>query len=493
MATSKVNLSTTEYVRINIGLYPLVLQAHRDSVRVVVSNAKPSKQSSAFIMLDGGDPPLNLGTISENVWALAVSNRSSLIVTELADLPTDGTVAKSYTTNPLGLSTSQNVIVQNQSLSQFGEVLTISRSPIIELNSSYGVSSIRDVVALTGGGSASDGAGEIILSTSAAPTSSVRIKSAESGVYIAGYGAEIGIGMRFPNAPTGNQVALWGGLTNLGNDALRFGYDSTGVYISRLRNSIEATKVYQSSWNQDKLDGTGKSGFNLNMSGGTIFQIDFTWYGYGQIQWGVIAVVDGQQKFIAAHSEKVVGESSIESPNLQVFSQVDNGGDATDFTSYLGGRQYSVIGRYVPNFRYTGSFRVSTNTSTTRIPLITFRGKTGFLDRRVLLDAIDAGVASADVIIEVILGGTLTGETFGNPTGHAVSETALEVDTAATAITGGVLIYSDYLTAGAGNKINFSTKDASIPIPIENNITLAVRTLTGTGTITSFFRMKEEW
>lgn len=393
----------------------------------------------------------------------------------------------------IGSNPRLNVNVMNQSLSQFGELVTASRTPIIELNSSYGVSAIRDLVTATGGGTASSGSGEIVLSSSATPTSSVRVKSAESGAYIAGYGAEIGIGVRFPTAPTGNQSALWGGLTNLEQDSFRFGYDAGGVFISRLRAGIEETKVYQQDWNEDKVDGLGKSGYTLNMADGNIFQILFTWYGYGQIRWGVIAIVDNQQKFIPVHNEKVLNKSSIESPNMQVFASVDNGGDATNLTGYLGGRQYSVIGEYTPNVRYTSAFRSGTSTSTTRIPLITFKGKAAFLDRRVLLDEISMGVQTADLIAEFVLGGTLTGSSFVNPIGHTAAETALEVDTSATAITGGILLFADYFSAGESNKALLDSSTKSLPVSIENNISLCVRTTTGTGTVNAFLRMKEEW
>jgi len=83
MPTSIVALDNTQYVRINTGYNPLVLEAHRDSVRVVVSELKPARGNTAFHKLGGGDAPLSLPSIDTNVWVLAVTSKSILIVTEL--------------------------------------------------------------------------------------------------------------------------------------------------------------------------------------------------------------------------------------------------------------------------------------------------------------------------------------------------------------------------------------------------------------------------
>ena len=46
------------------------------------------------------------------------------------------------------------------------------------------------------------------------------------------------------------------------------------------------TKYPQSSWNIDKCDGTGPSGYNLDLTKMQMFYIDYSWYGAGFIRWG---------------------------------------------------------------------------------------------------------------------------------------------------------------------------------------------------------------
>lgn len=46
------------------------------------------------------------------------------------------------------------------------------------------------------------------------------------------------------------------------------------------------TKVSQSSWNIDKCNGSGVSGFNLDVTKMQMWMIDYAWYGAGAIRWG---------------------------------------------------------------------------------------------------------------------------------------------------------------------------------------------------------------
>ena len=83
MPTVSVNLSTTEYVQVNTALNPMMLQCLRDSVRITLSEAKPAKSNTVFHLLSGGDDPLPFNSVDTNVWALAVTDKSSLIVSEV--------------------------------------------------------------------------------------------------------------------------------------------------------------------------------------------------------------------------------------------------------------------------------------------------------------------------------------------------------------------------------------------------------------------------
>ena len=60
------------------------------------------------------------------------------------------------------------------------------------------------------------------------------------------------------------------------------GATSDFVIISK----TEDFKTPQSQWNCDKCDGTGLSGYNINLSKMQMFYIDYSWYGAGAIRYG---------------------------------------------------------------------------------------------------------------------------------------------------------------------------------------------------------------
>jgi len=76
--------------------------------------------------------------------------------------------------------------------------------------------------------------------------------------------------------------------------------DSTLSFVERsyVTGSIAETRVAQSSWNVDKLDGTGPSLLTLDISKAQIFWMDIEWLGLGTVRCGF--VINGQ--LILCHS-----------------------------------------------------------------------------------------------------------------------------------------------------------------------------------------------
>lgn len=55
-------------------------------------------------------------------------------------------------------------------------------------------------------------------------------------------------------------------------------------------------KIPQSQWNLDKMDGTGPSGYTIDLTKMQMFCIDYSWYGAGFIRWGLRAA-DGSYTY----------------------------------------------------------------------------------------------------------------------------------------------------------------------------------------------------
>lgn len=56
-----------------------------------------------------------------------------------------------------------------------------------------------------------------------------------------------------------------------------------------LVSKIVDTRIPQSQWNLDKLDGTGPSGYRIDLTRMQMLYMDYSWYGAGVIRWGVRA------------------------------------------------------------------------------------------------------------------------------------------------------------------------------------------------------------
>lgn len=88
------------------------------------------------------------------------------------------------------------------------------------------------------------------------------------------------------------------------------------------------TRVIQSSWNVDKCDGTGPSGYDLDITKTQFFFTDFTWLGLGRVRCGFL--VNGQ--FIIAHefrTSNTIDVPYMASPNLPVRCEIFNTGATT--------------------------------------------------------------------------------------------------------------------------------------------------------------------
>ena len=79
------------------------------------------------------------------------------------------------------------------------------------------------------------------------------------------------------------------------------GSTSTMVSVSRTVD----TKYPQAEWNLDKFDGTGASGYNVDLSRMQMFYIDYSWYGAGFIRWGMRAK-DGK----VTYAHKVINNNT---------------------------------------------------------------------------------------------------------------------------------------------------------------------------------------
>lgn len=293
--------------------------------------------------------------------------------------------------------------------------------------------------------------------------------------------------------------AMASGATNLRQ---RVGYfnANNGVFLQQNNNALsivlrtytggsasDARAVAQADWNGDKLDGSGASGITLDVTKTQIFFIDFEWLGVGSVRCGFI--IDGEYIVVHTfHNANSLSSVYMQTAILPVRYEITATGTVAAAKTM---KQIcsTVIseGGYEQKTNLTWARRTTDKTGigTTFVPLVSIRLKSTNLGAVVIPNGFTFMPTSASDYFEVALikNPTLTGDSF------ASLSTNVEFDTAATALSGGDIVRSDYASSGvlSSNPIadpsdyNFDSQLGVTIAGVSDIYTLAVRLITGTG------------
>ena len=132
------------------------------------------------------------------------------------------------------------------------------------------------------------------------------------------------------------------------------------------------TRVPQSEWNIDKCDGTGATGFALDLTKIQMCYADYSWYGAGKIRFG-FKDQNGHVKYIHAfkHNNRLT-ESYFRSGNLPARYEIENIGTPTFIPSlFHWGTSVIMDGLFQDDESYvftaSGNVQKFTNTSSTAV------------------------------------------------------------------------------------------------------------------------------
>jgi hypothetical protein len=121
----------------------------------------------------------------------------------------------------------------------------------------------------------------------------------------------------------------------------------------------------QSEWNIDRCDGTGKSGYNVDLTKMQMFYLDYSWYGAGFIRWGFRGV-DGN--IIYAHkipNNNFNTEAYMRSGNLPARYEVNTFVPYTIASDTLGTSDTNLYVEDAAEFPSSGTLHVRKCLSTT--------------------------------------------------------------------------------------------------------------------------------
>ena len=280
------------------------------------------------------------------------------------------------------------------------------------------------------------------------------------------------------------------------NDGVYFEQNDTDVrFVVRTSTSGSADDtryVAQSSWNVDKLDGTGPSGYTLDVTttpSAQILFMDFEWLGVGTVRCGF--VIDGQ--FIVCHKfhnantlDKVYMKTAILPVRYEITATGTLSGAAN--MKQICSSVISEGGYQQVNALNWARMTTATTVTTSFEPLVSIRLNSSSLDAVVLpaYYTVFPIPNNVDYEIALIKNPTLTGASYDTSTFDNV-----DFDVSATALTGGTIVLQNY-TKGT----NQSSGDAIVPsgynfdLQVGRTIagtsdvyTLAARTISGTDDI----------
>lgn len=261
-------------------------------------------------------------------------------------------------------------------------------------------------------------------------------------------------------------------------NGLYFEREGTDLYFverSSVTGLLTNTRVPQSQWNQDPLDGTGPSGLTLDASKSQILYMDIEWLGLGTCRLGFI--INGQ--FIPAHNfnhANLTTTTYITTASLPLRYEIENIG-VTESWSTLKQVCSTVIsegGYELRGSQSSAGTPITTprtlTTAGTLYPIVSIRLSVSRLDAIVILTALSIlGVTNnANYKWSVIASGTTTGGAWISAGANSAVEYNL-TGTAFTVGTGRVLASGYFQGSNQGANSVDILKEALFTTQLERN------------------------
>lgn len=263
--------------------------------------------------------------------------------------------------------------------------------------------------------------------------------------------------------------------------------DASTLYVVR-RTSTSGSpvdnRVAMTSWNGDRLDGTGISGHTLDLSYRYHLMIEYEWLGTGQCRF--MLELDGHQVLLHKFSAEGLTVPTMARGMLPGMAEVLPSDTHTPTTLEIGCVTAFTEGPLQPKEEegYASNENAKT-VSSSLVPIISMRlSAAGIKQTAILEEWSTIALTAAEFEIRLILNGTLTGASWA----AANATTFIEIDTSATAITGGTAIGGGF----TGDKIATTIDPTptshfgSTLAGVSDILSLCARRLDGAGNVSVF-------
>jgi hypothetical protein len=236
--------------------------------------------------------------------------------------------------------------------------------------------------------------------------------------------------------------------------------DNTLSFIERSLSTGTTTQVDQANWNTDRLDGSGPSGFTLDITKSQILWLDMEWLGVGTVRMGF--VINGE--FVTCHSfhhANLISPTYITTACLPLRYEITNTG-VTSGSSTLKQVCSTVIseGGYQLNGAQQSALTPILSpytlvTAGTVYPIVSVRLKSTRLDAIAILTAVSFMPTEAnDYNWQIRAACTTAGGSWGNSDANS----SVEYNVTGTGVSGGRILNSGFVksTSSVGPSIDIS-------------------------------------
>jgi len=153
-------------------------------------------------------------------------------------------------------------------------------------------------------------------------------------------------------------------------------YDSTaspnGGYIMSVTTD---TKYARSTW-FDPMDGTGPSGYNIDLSRMQMFYIDYSWYGAGSIRWGFRGQSGAVTYCHQVQNNNVQYEAYMRSGNLPSHYESSGLTPTTYLTASISTSDTTIPVADTSLFNTSGTAKITGSGTSGVVEYVTYTGKT---------------------------------------------------------------------------------------------------------------------
>lgn len=243
--------------------------------------------------------------------------------------------------------------------------------------------------------------------------------------------------------------------------------------------------ITQANWNGDKLDGTGASGYVLDPTKTQIFWTDVEWLGVGSVRCGFI--INGT--FVVCHTFHNANINSsvyMTTAILPIRYEIENTGTTTSASSMkqICSNVISEGGyeQYSPSHLARRTTKLA-SIGLTFLPIVSIRLASTAFGAVIIPGRMQVlPITSQNYEVALISNPTLTGASW-----TSVSTTPnVQMDTSATAVTGGSIVQTDYVTSSGSGGVNplvdpagynWSLQLGTSIAGVSDILTLAIRTV----------------